>query len=133
MRAAHRATVYLPDMRLSEIWSYPVKSMLGSTVASALLATDGIQGDRKWTLRSDPSGALRGGKKLRDVMRCSAALDAENPDRARITLPDGSTVLSDAADVHQRLSAALGEPLRLAGRPTPGTAPRTREIGRAHV
>lgn len=114
-------------MRVAEIWSYPVKSMLGSTVPSAELDAAGIRGDRLWAVRDAATGALRGGKKLGELMRCSATLDSGSTERARIVLPDGTQTGTDASDVHQRLSAVLGADVVLAGRPGPGDSPRGRE------
>jgi hypothetical protein len=118
-------------MRVSEIWTYPVKSMIGSTVARADLDTTGIVGDRRWALRDADSGALRGGKKLAAVMQCSAVGDT--PDRAVITLPDGTKTATDAPDVDDLLSSAIGSPVRLHGRPLPTDGPRTREAPPAGV
>lgn len=120
-------------MQVSEIWTYPVKTMLGSTVASAELDRSGLRHDRWWALRDAETGGLRGGKKLGDLMRCAAAWDPTNPGRATITLPDGSKTATDAPDVHERLSVALGSPLRLAGRPTAAESPRHREAPAAGV
>lgn len=114
-------------MRVAEIWSYPVKSMLGSTVPSADLDEAGIRGDRMWAVRDAATGALRGGKKLGELMRCSATLDGGASTRARIVLPDGSDTATDAPDIDARLSAALGAAVTLAGRPAPGDSPRDRE------
>jgi len=114
-------------MKVTEIWTYPVKSMLGSTVDRAELDEAGIRGDRQWAVRDAATGGLRGGKKLGELMRCAAFLDASQPGRARIVLPDGSESTTDAAEIHTLLSRALGEEVVLAGRPQAGEAPRDRE------
>ena len=37
-------------MKIDQIWTYPVKSMLGGRLQSAELASNGIVGDRLWAL-----------------------------------------------------------------------------------
>ena len=117
-------------MRLSEIWTYPVKSMIGHTVDTALLDDVGVVGDRRWAVRDAASGALRGGKKLGALMQCTARADG---DRAVITLPDGTSVSSDDDGVHRALSSLVGVEVRLRGRPTPEETPRRRETPPAGV
>lgn len=114
-------------MRVHSIWTYPVKSMIGSLVPAADLDSVGIVGDRRWTLRDAETGALRGGKKIAAAMQCRAVDDPARPGTAVITLPDGSTTRTDDADVDARLSRALGASVRLDARPAPGAAPRHRE------
>lgn len=36
----------MPDMRVSQLWRYPVKSLKGEPLTSATLTSDGIEGDR---------------------------------------------------------------------------------------
>ena len=97
-------------MRVHEIWTYPVKSMVGGTVASAELSVLGIVGDRRWETRSLELGGIRGAKKIGALMKCSAV---EHDGVVVITLPDGSTVSSGDADVHDRISAAVGHRVEL--------------------
>lgn len=105
-------------MRLHEIWRYPVKSMVGGTVESAELSVLGIVGDRHWAVRSLDIGGIRGAKRIGDLMKFSAAYT--DGTRVRITLPDGSTVHSDDADVDARISAALGHRVALESLPADG-------------
>ena len=49
-------------MRVGELWQHPVKSMIGSTVASAALTADGMAGDRNWAVRDEERGGIRGAK-----------------------------------------------------------------------
>lgn len=97
-------------MHVHEIWTYPVKSMVGGTVESAELTTLGIAGDRRWATRSLEWGGIRGAKKIGLLMECSAT---ETDGVATITLPDGTSVRSDDAEVNRRLSAALGHDVEL--------------------
>ncbi|WP_407342757.1 MOSC domain-containing protein [Pengzhenrongella phosphoraccumulans] len=36
----------MPEMRVSQLWRYPVKSLKGETLTSATLTSDGVEGDR---------------------------------------------------------------------------------------
>jgi len=106
--------------RLLEIWRYPVKSMVGGTVASAHLSVLGIDGDRHWAVRSLEIGGIRGAKRIGDLMKFSAAFVGEadpgstaGPGHVEITLPDGNRVHSSDADVDARISSALGHSVTL--------------------
>jgi MOSC domain-containing protein len=100
-----------------EVWRYPVKSMGGERLERATLGATGIPGDRGWAVRDEVAGEIRGGKKLPQLMLCSArylrepGADAVPP--AEITLPDGTTVTTDDPGVADRLSALLGRTVTL--------------------
>lgn len=98
-------------MHVSQLWQYPVKSMIGGQVAAVQLDATGIAGDRTWAVRDLERGGIRGAKKIGALMRL-AARDLDDG-RVEITLPDGSVVTSDASDVDERVSAALEHPVRL--------------------
>jgi uncharacterized protein YcbX len=98
-------------MRVSELWQYPVKSMVGETVGSIELDRLGVVGDRTWAARDLERGGIRGAKKIGTLMKL-AAHDLGDGD-VEITLPDGSTVRTSDADVHERVSAAIEHPVRL--------------------
>lgn len=97
-------------MRVEEIWQYPVKSMVGTTVPAADLAPTGLVGDRTWAVRDQVRGGIRGAKVLGGLMQLSAryrAGDDATAGAVAIALPDGSTVTTDDADVDARVSAAI--------------------------
>ena len=78
-----------------ELWRYPVKSMGASVSSRSRWARGGIPGDRGWAVRDEAAGEIRGGKKLPQLMQCSARYLRE-PDGgaippAEITLPDGAS------------------------------------------
>ena len=98
-------------MRVSELWRYPVKSMIGETVEAVELDGLGVVGDRTWAVRDLERGGIRGAKKIGALMRL-AAHDLGDGD-VEITLPDGSTVRTSDADVHERVSAAIEHPVHL--------------------
>lgn len=104
-------------MRVSQIWSYPVKSMVGERVKSAELSMLGITGDRHWAVRDLERGGIRGAKKIGDLMRLVARRDG---DAATIVLPDGVTVSSSDDSVHDVLSGFLGRRVRLEHLPGEG-------------
>jgi uncharacterized protein YcbX len=98
-------------MHVSEMWRYPVKSMVGETVETIELDDLGVVGDRTWAARDIERGGIRGAKKIGPLMRL-AAHDLGDGD-VEITLPDAATVRTSDSDVHERVSAALDHPVRL--------------------
>ena len=99
---------YGANMRLSQIWTYPVKSMVGETISSCELNDLGIVGDRIWATRDLERGGIRGAKKIGGLMQFSA----ERVDLARrtvkITAPNGESFLTNEADSSEKLSSLLG-------------------------
>lgn len=98
-------------MKVHEIWRYPVKSLIGSTVASAELDEHGIVGDRTWALRDATTGNLANCRQTPGIMQLAAAVDADGG--VLITTPAGVTTRSSSADVDAVLTDVLGTPVRL--------------------
>ena len=98
-------------MQVSQLWRYPVKSMVGGRVDAIELDDLGIVGDRTWAARDLERGGIRGAKKIGSLMRLAAS-DVEDG-HVEITLPDGSTVRTSDPDVDARVSAALDHQVRL--------------------
>ena len=98
-------------MQVSQLWRYPVKSMIGETVASVDLDELGVVGDRTWAARDLERGGIRGAKKIGPLMRL-AARDLGSG-HVEITLPDGTIVTTADTDVDERVSAAIEHPVRL--------------------
>jgi uncharacterized protein YcbX len=102
---------------LSAIHRYPVKSMLGETLASARLGEQGIPGDRAWALRDELRGGIQGGKKLPGLMGCAARYLAppdEGPAPApEISLPDGTRFLASDPDAARRIGETIGREVTL--------------------
>jgi len=105
----------MADMLLESIWQYPVKTMIGGTVASAQLDEVGIVGDRTWAVRDEDAGVIANTRKLGGLMRLAAQHGADGS--VVITLPDGRCVNSTDAGTDAVLSAALGRPVSLWQRP----------------
>lgn len=98
-------------MQVTQLWRYPVKSMVGGLVDSVELDDLGIVGDRTWAVRDLERGGIRGAKKIGSLMLLAAS-DSDGDD-VMISLPDGSDVCTSDADVDERVSAALGHRVRL--------------------
>jgi uncharacterized protein YcbX len=101
---------------------YPLKSMRGEDLNAADVTERGLLGDRAYALIDVDEGRVVSAKNPRKwgaMFDCRA--DFVEPPGAsaprppvRITLPDGSQVRSDQADVNERLSATLGRAVRIA-------------------
>lgn len=95
------------------MWRYPVKSMLGEELNATEVMERGLKGDRAYALVDAETGAVISAKLPRKwgiLFDCRAALDLA---QVKITLPDGSTVIGDADNVDQILSAAFGRQVKL--------------------
>jgi hypothetical protein len=116
------STDKLSLVRVSEVWRFPVKSMLGQPQDHALLEPGGVLGDRGYAVVDRSDGKVASAKnprKWRALLSCRAELvdepsAGEPPPPARITLPDGTMVTSDDADVDAVLSRFLGRDVALA-------------------
>lgn len=102
-------------MQLDSIWQYPVKTMIGGTVASAELDEIGIVGDRTWAVRDEEAGVIANTRKLGKLMQLSATYAGGGS--VTITLPGGARVSSDDPSVDEMLSAELGRRVTLWQRP----------------
>ncbi|WP_380872466.1 molybdenum cofactor biosysynthesis protein [Sphingomonas sp. DBB INV C78] len=105
------------ELRVAEIWRYPVKSMGGERIDQADVGPRGIYGDRGWAVRDNKAGAIRSARYIPRLLLCSArylpGTSAGLVPHVAITLPDGSTINSDDDRVHHRLSDAMGKDLTL--------------------
>lgn len=109
-------------MKISSIWSYPVKSLVGVTVDSCALSILGIVGDRVFAVRDREHGGIRGAKKIGKLMQLSARPVTESvhdhrPGVVDIEFPDGTTERSNSADIDSRLSDFLGVQVHLESLP----------------
>jgi uncharacterized protein YcbX len=109
-------------MNISEVWRYPVKSMLGERRDSVTVTATGVAGDRAYAVIDRSDGKVASAKnprKWRALLSCHAEFLEEPtagdaPPPARITLPDGTAVTSDDSNVHDVLSKLLGREVTLA-------------------
>ena len=98
-------------MHLSQIWRYPVKSMIGATVPTAELRQLGLVGDRTWAIWDNEAGRVGNARQTPGIMQF-AAVHAPGGG-VLITMPDGTTVASDDSAANDTLSTALGRPVSL--------------------
>jgi len=103
------------------LWRFPVKSMLGEELDLVDLTEGGIVGDRAYAIVDKETGKIASAKHAKvwpDLLKCRAAF-VEEPRRgndvpaARIELADGTSVLSDDANVDEVLSHFFGRDVEL--------------------
>lgn len=97
-------------MEVLALWRYPVKSLRGEPLATALLEDDGVLGDRRWGIRDDRTGRILTARRLPRLLDASAAYDGDQP---AITLPAGRTLIGPGARTDVALSEWLGRPVSL--------------------
>lgn len=103
------------------LWRYPVKSMMGEELNASEVTGLGLLGDRAFAVIDSTDGKAASAKNPRkwptlfdfraglpEPVRVAAKARA-----VRITLPDGTTVSSDQADVNQILSRAFDREVTL--------------------
>jgi uncharacterized protein len=97
------------------LWRYPVKSMMGEEVNAAEVTERGLVGDRRFAVVDAETGKVAGAKNprkwgnffaFRAAYAAPPAKESELP-AVRVTLPDGTVVMSDQPDLAQVLSQAL--------------------------
>lgn len=93
-------------VRVAELWRYPVKSLQGERLDSALVDTDGLEGDRRFAIYDVATEFGLTARRLPELLFASARL--LNDDAVEITLPDGSVANDDDA-----LSEWLGRSVEL--------------------
>jgi len=104
------------------LWRFPVKSMKGEPVEQAELTHSGLVGDRGYALIDVDTGKVVSAKSVKlfpRMLDCRATFVAspksgDELPPVRITLPDGSAVISDWSDAAQKLSSYFGRNVRLA-------------------
>jgi uncharacterized protein YcbX len=105
------------------IYRYPVKSMLGEELMTAVVTDRGVCGDRAYALVDVETGMVASAKNPRrwpDMFEFRAGF-AEPADRpgslpaARIAFPEGTSVTTGDPGLERNLSARFGRRVRLAG------------------
>ncbi|MEP2990071.1 MAG: MOSC N-terminal beta barrel domain-containing protein [Parasphingorhabdus sp.] len=108
-------------MKLSEIWRFPVKSMMGEKLEHANVSQRGILGDRAYALIDVETGRVGSAKdtrKFSGILNCKARfvedpVEGDPVPPVLITLPDGQSVTSDSADVNTVLSGYFNREVTL--------------------
>src|SRR6185503_18310647 len=102
------------------LWRYPVKSMMGEELNASEITDRGLLGDRAFAVVDSSDGKVASAKNPRkwpNLFDFRASLsEPEAPTGAqqvRITLPDGTSVKSDQADVDNVLSKAFDREVTL--------------------
>jgi uncharacterized protein YcbX len=118
------------------LWRYPVKSMMGEELNSCEVTDRGLLGDRRFAVVDRSTGKVGGAKNPRKWgnffdFRAAYAEPPKTGARVspvRITLPDGTVVTSEQADLEQVLSRAFGRGVAFQeARPGDGAAGATAE------
>lgn len=117
------------------IWRYPVKSMLGEELNATDVSKRGLWGDRLYAVVDSSEGKVASAKnprkwpqmfEFRAALRDDPQAGAKLPP-VRVTLPDGSIVSSEQADLDQILSKVLHREVTLrASIPGQGEPPTAR-------
>ncbi|MCH7809246.1 MAG: MOSC domain-containing protein [Chloroflexi bacterium] len=105
--------------KVSALWRFPVKAMMGEQLNRALVTAGGLAGDRDWAL-IDGDNRIGTGKVARkwgplfsSRARYLEEPNGEAPIAAEMTLPDGERLMTSDAEADARLSALLGFEARL--------------------
>jgi len=93
-------------MEVLELWRYPVKSLQGERVEAVAVASEGLDGDRRFALYDVESGLGLTARRVPELLFASARLREDGA--VDITLPNGSVAEDDDA-----LSAWLGRRVTL--------------------
>lgn len=110
--------------KLIQIWRYPVKSMGGERVSSAIVTGTGLVGDRCWAVINGETREICHAKRWPELLNYQARLQAgedlqssgygdDVPD-IQIHCPDGDTFAGKDPGVKIALSAKLGKQVELA-------------------
>ena len=104
---------------VARLWRYPVKSMLGEELTTAVVTERGIEGDRAWAVIDQSDGKVASAKnpaKWKRLLELQPRFVDGTDGPVEITFPDGSTALTDnGAD--EALSKFIGRDVVLAATP----------------
>ena len=100
---------------VTELWRYPVKSLLGERLQEARIEERGVVGDRLYAV-TDRHGKIGSGKTTRRFRRLDGLFDLHARDggnRPIVTLPDGRELSVGDAELDAFLSERYGDELRV--------------------
>lgn len=100
----------MTDLRVSEIWRYPVKSVGGERVAVATVTNLGVLGDRAWGIFDVDTSTVLTARRTPELLFASAALTGAD---VALTLSDGTVVNSADDTCNEQLSTWLDRPVEL--------------------
>ena len=84
-----------PVVRVTELWRYPVKSLQGERLDVVSVGSDGLEGDRRFSIYDLATGFGLTARRVPELLFASARL--LDDDGLQITLPDGSLARDDEA------------------------------------
>jgi uncharacterized protein len=94
------------DVRVLELWRYPVKSLQGERLDEADFGPEGIAGDRQWALFDLDTGFGLTARRVPELLFAAGRLRADGG--VEVVLPDGTVTTDDST-----ISAWLGRPVTL--------------------
>src|SRR5262249_14596514 len=106
-----RAGESIRNLRVLELWRYPVKSLLGERLPALTLVADGVAGDRTWGIQDCSDG--RSLTARREPRLLFAASRVGPDDLPIITLPDARELSGLGLATDSALSAWLGKAVTL--------------------
>lgn len=94
---------------VKEIFCYPVKSMLGSSLSHCTIAEHGLPGDRRYALFGADKYKPLSAKRVPELFRFSARFDSAKQERDAVTIvfPDGTSISAASDKLDGRLSEQL--------------------------
>jgi uncharacterized protein YcbX len=108
----HREDPIAPDVRVAQLWRYPVKSLLGERLSTLRVVDDGVEGDRAWGIQDCGDGRILTARREPRLLFASSNIDAASG-LPVITLPDGKQLSGPGAATDAVLSAWLSKPVTL--------------------
>jgi uncharacterized protein len=112
-RLAHQTDRLVAEamvVKVVGLWRYPVKSLRGERLESAVVTQDGVADDRLWGIRDERTGRILTARRRPELLFAAAAYDGEVP---VITLPDGRVASGPGHGTDTLLSQWLGTPVSL--------------------
>jgi uncharacterized protein YcbX len=111
----------MPNVTVSQLWRFPVKSMGGHRVDEVRVDRRGVHADRLWAVRNLQDDITASARRVPALLGCSARYATEpgpdagpgNVPEVVITFPDGSECSSSDPGVNARLSEVAGRDVRL--------------------
>ncbi|MEM6514459.1 MAG: MOSC domain-containing protein [Pseudomonadota bacterium] len=102
-----------PIVRVSALYRFPVKSLLGERVDRLSIGIRGVDGDRLYAV-TDAAGKLGSHKETRRFAKLPNLFNMQariNEGDTRIVFPNGDELSAEDPDIHNRVSDIVGEPV----------------------
>lgn len=92
-------------MRVTELWRYPIKSMLGEPLTETHVGPAGVEGDRRCAVVDARTGVSLSAKRYPELLTCRAWF---NSGSVLVELPDGEVFAAPSSGAADALSELLG-------------------------